>query len=105
MPVELTSENFTEITEGKVALLDFWASWCGPCRGMKPKIEELAEEFADDGEVVIATVNCDEEDGLARRFEVRGLPAFVLYKNDAVQSILLGVQTKKELANMILDNK
>ncbi|MBR2736291.1 MAG: thioredoxin [Firmicutes bacterium] len=95
----LTTENFDEAVsgEGKV-LVDFWASWCGPCKQMGPVLEEIA---AGRDDITIAKVNVDEEPELARRFQVRSIPYFGLFENGQLISQTLGAQPKSSIEKFI----
>lgn len=76
----LKTQEFDDVVAASpVALLDFWATWCGPCGMVSPIMEDLAEEY--DGKAVIAKVNVDEEADLARRFHVMSIPTVILFKN------------------------
>ena len=79
--LELTSSNFDEAKSG-VALVDFWAPWCGPCRMLAPIIDELANEF--DGKAKICKVNTDEEGDLAAQYGVRSIPTLIFFKNGEI---------------------
>lgn len=96
--IELTSENFDVAKEG-VALVDFWAPWCGPCRMLAPVIDELAEEF--DGKAKICKVNTDEAQDLAAEFGIRSIPALLFFKDGQVVSQLIGAQSKQTIANQL----
>ena len=80
MEYELTTENFENLvlSTNTLALVDFWASWCGPCQMQSPVIAELAEELDD---VIIGKVNIDEQPELAMQFEVSSIPTLLLFKN------------------------
>lgn len=67
------------ISENKLVLVDFWATWCGPCKMLAPVIESLAEEFG--GKAVVAKVDVDQEKGLAKRFGVMSIPTVVIFKD------------------------
>ena len=96
MAVEtLTKDNFDDKTNSGVALIDFWAPWCGPCRALTPVIEELESEIGD--KVTIGKVNCDAETELAHKFEVRSIPALFVLKEGKVVDQFVGVKTKQEL--------
>ena len=69
--IELTKDNFDEVTKNGVALVDFWATWCGPCRMLSPVIDELAGEF--EGRAAICKVNTDQEQELSAKFGIRRL--------------------------------
>jgi len=83
----------SEIKEYKgVALVDFWAPWCGPCMMLTPIMEELATEM--DGKAKIAKVNVDEESGLAMEFQIMSIPAVFVFKDGDVVETLIGAQSK-----------
>ncbi len=67
------------ISENKLVLVDFWATWCGPCKMLAPVIESLAEEF--ESKAVIAKVDVDQEKGLAQRFGVMSIPTVIIFKD------------------------
>ncbi|PSM52187.1 thioredoxin [Campylobacter blaseri] len=96
--IELTSSNFDVVKEG-VALVDFWAPWCGPCRMLAPVIDELAEEF--DGKAKICKVNTDEEQDLAVEYGVRSIPTLLFFKDGEIKEQLVGAQSKQAIADKI----
>jgi thioredoxin len=80
--VTLTKDNFEEIVTGnEMVLVDFWAPWCGPCRGFAPTFEAASDKYAD---VVFAKVNTDEEQELAAAFSVRSIPTLMLFREQVV---------------------
>ena len=97
MEVVLTKENFeSEVLNSQIpVLVDFWATWCGPCRMLSPVIEELAEEL--DGKVKIGKVNIDEQLGLAIKYRVEVIPTLILFNNGEVQKRNTGFLTKEEV--------
>lgn len=99
--VVLTKDNFqAEVMESEVpVLVDFWASWCGPCRMMAPVIDEIAEEMGD--KVTFAKVNVDENTLLAMGYRVSSIPAFVLFKNGEVADKIIGAVPKDRIVDMI----
>ena len=101
--INLTSKNFDEIASRSDApvLVDFWAEWCGPCKGLEPTIQALAQDF--DGRATIAKVNADEESGLARKYGVRGLPTVLLFQDGEVKSTIAGPHAKGTYASMLDD--
>lgn len=85
--------------EGSV-LVDFWATWCGPCRMMHPIIEQLAEEYA--GKIKIAKVNVDVHQEVAESYGIQSIPTFILFKNGEVVKILVGSMSAETL-RIVLD--
>lgn len=101
MAFTFTDENVNEIiSSGKPIVIDFWATWCGPCVGMAPTIDELAEEYAD--RVIIGKYNVDEEGDFASSNKIMALPTLLFFKNGAKTSIrLAGSQSKDKLKEKI----
>ncbi len=99
--VSLTSASFDERTASGVSLVDFWASWCGPCRMLSPVIDEIAEEFA--GKCSVYKVNVDEEGELAVKFGIMSIPTLIFFKDGEVINKLVGVVPKEEIT-AILEN-
>jgi len=92
--MDLTQESFKEfIQKNEVAIVDFWAEWCMPCKMMIPVVDELSEE------IPIAKVDTMIEKDLATEYEIRSIPAFVFFKNGEVVDTVLGIQKKEELIN------
>ncbi len=99
MAVALTKENFNESVQSGVALVDFWAPWCGPCKMQLPIVEELSTELA--GTATIAKINVDEEPELASQFGVMSIPTLILFKDGQPVDKMVGVQSKDALKNKI----
>ena len=97
-PMELTAATFADETASGVTVVDFWASWCGPCRMLSPIVEELAEEMTD---VRFAKVNVDEEPALANAFKVNAIPTLVFMKNGQALGQTVGLQGKEDLRSII----
>ena len=96
--VHITNETFEKEVmqaEGKV-LVDFWASWCGPCKMAGPEVEAVEAELA--GKVIVAKVNIDELPGLTSRFNVKAVPTFIVFKGGKEVSRFTGYKTRKDLA-------
>ena len=83
------------MAEGKPMIIDFWATWCGPCQMVGPMIEELATEF--DGRIIIGKVNVDENSDLPSQYGIRNIPTILFFKNGQVVNKLVGVQSKAKL--------
>ncbi len=80
--VELTKENFeSTITSNATVIIDYWAPWCGPCRGFAPIYERVAEQHPD---VVFAKVNTDEEQEIAAHFQIRSIPTLMVFRDQIV---------------------
>ncbi|MDR0953603.1 MAG: thioredoxin [Elusimicrobiota bacterium] len=95
--IHLTDANFEEeITKYKgVALVDFWAPWCGPCRMLGPVIEELAGEY--EGKAKICKLNTDEAAEKSAEFRVSSIPTIIFFKDGQPKAQLIGLQSKEEL--------
>ena len=97
----LTNKNFeAEVLKSEIpVLVDFFATWCGPCKMIAPVIEELAEKY--EGKVKIRKVNVDEENELAMKYQILSIPTLVLVKEGKVVSTKIGLCSKSEIESMI----
>ena len=97
MEVVVTTNNFEEevLKSDKPVLVDFWATWCGPCRMLAPTVEAIAEEKAD--VLKVGKVDVDQEPELARRFGIMSIPTLILFKNGEAVKQTMGFQPKDAL--------
>lgn len=99
--IKLTTANFNnEVIESDIpVLVDFWATWCGPCRMLGPVIEELAEEYK--GKIKVGKVNVDEEPALAAKFDISSIPTVMLFKNGKVSETVVGYRPKEQFVSIL----
>ena len=92
----ITKENFEEevLNSDIPVLLDFWASWCGPCRMLSPIISEISEEY--EGKIKVGKVNIDDEQELSMDFNIVSIPTVIYFKDGKVQETLVGYRGKEE---------
>ena len=93
MEVTITNENFETLKNGqKPLVIDFWATWCGPCRMVAPIISEMAEKY--DGQIVVGKCDVEESDDVAAEFGIRNIPTVVFMKDGVVVDKLVGAVAK-----------
>ncbi len=96
----ITAENFEKEVLGadKKVVLDFWASWCGPCMMIAPSLEEIANEYDN---VIVGKVNVDEQPELALRFGIQSIPTLMLFQNGKNIDTAIGYRTKEQILDFI----
>lgn len=98
--IAINNNNFSQevLNSDKPVLVDFFATWCGPCKMLSPIVDELAEEHP---EIKVCKINVDEQQELARQFQVMSIPTVIVFKNGQPVQRSLGLKTKKDLENMV----
>ena len=96
MEVTITNENFESLKSGAQPLVvDFWATWCGPCRIVGPVISELAEEY--DGRIVVGKCDVEENEDIAMEYNIRNIPTILFFKDGRVVDKIVGAQAKARI--------
>ena len=98
--INITSENYESVLKSATpVVVDFWATWCGPCRMVGPVIESLAEEY--EGKTAVCKLNVDENPDLATEYKIMSIPTVMIMKNGEIVDKAVGVRTREEYQNMI----
>ncbi|MDE7180493.1 MAG: thioredoxin [Muribaculaceae bacterium] len=101
MAIQFTDATAREAIEsGKVVVIDFWATWCGPCMQLGPVVEELAEKY--EGKAIIGKLNIDEETEVVAENRIRSIPTVLFFKNGEVQARSVGLVSYSELESKLL---
>ena len=96
----INDANIAEVlASGKPVVIDFWATWCGPCRVLGPTVEEVAEEYAD--KAIVANCNVDDCDDISMKYGIRNIPTLVFIKNGEVVDRTVGVVSKQDITSRI----
>lgn len=98
-----TNTNFDGLLESeKLVIVDFWATWCGPCRMLSPLLDEVEEEMAD--KIAVVKVNVDDADEIAMRYRIMSIPTLLFFKNGALVDRTVGAMPKSTLVDKIQAN-
>ena len=96
----ITSNNISEIlATSQPVVVDFWATWCGPCKMIAPFVTEIANE--NEGKIKIGKINVDEEPELAVQFKISSIPTLMLFENGQVKDMLVGYRPKADIESML----
>ena len=101
LEINLTNQNFEEevLKKEGVILVDFFATWCGPCKMLAPVLSQIAEEYKD--KISVGKVNVDENNELAMKYQIASIPTLIFFKNGEIVKISVGLSTKSELMDII----
>lgn len=102
--LHVTDDTFEQdvLRSNTPVLVDYWANWCAPCKMIAPILEEIAEEYGE--RIKVAKVDIDENRAVTERFNVRGIPTLILFKNGEAEAIKVGAVTKSQLTAFIDSN-
>jgi|ERR1044071_9941575 len=98
---EVTDQSFEQdvLNSDQPVLVDFWAEWCAPCKALTPVIEQVAQQY--EGRARFVKMNVDDHNGVATKFNVRGLPTLIVFKNGAEAERASGMKSKENISQMI----
>ena len=101
MTIEITDENFNEMIKNsdKLILVDFWATWCNPCKSLAPVLEDASEDLAE--KIIVYKINIDENPDSPQRYSVRGIPTILFFKSGELVDRQVGVLPKSKLYEKI----
>ena len=103
MAIIATNTSFDSLLEdGKLVIVDFWATWCGPCRMLSPLLDEVEEEMSD--KITVVKVNVDDADEIAMRYRIMSIPTLLFFKNGQVVDKTVGAMPKSTLVEKINAN-
>ncbi|HEY2934262.1 MAG TPA: thioredoxin [Acidobacteriota bacterium] len=99
--LDVTDTSFEQevLKADKPVLVDFWASWCAPCRMLAPAVEAIADQY--DGRAKIAKLNVDENSATSARYNIKGIPTLLLFKDGVIKEQIVGATSKENIAKMI----
>ncbi len=97
--ITLTDVNFQHQTKNRIVLVDFWASWCAPCRMMAPVLNDVADELT--GNAYVGKVNIEQYQALAQKYQIRNIPTMILFKDGKEVNRIVGVRSEQYLLQQI----
>lgn len=97
--ITLNEQNFDEVTSKGVALVDFWATWCSPCKMMAPNVDDIATQYK--GRVAVGKVDVDECPSLAERFGIMSIPTLIVFKDGEKKEVLVGYRLTMQIAEVL----
>lgn len=100
MEINVNDQNFSEIlSSNQLVMVDFWATWCGPCRALAPTVEQIAKEY--EGRVCVAKCNVDDCEDAPVTYGIRSIPTIIFFKNGEVAERTVGAVTKTKIAEIL----